>query len=290
MMKNVLVPMVALTFALLSHALGASVADTPWEKGNIDTLRALEEGAIAQFMTPILGNVSGHADCFCVKAKDIGEFTWADLQRDGKLELVASLDVNGRAFFDALVIFWRDASGKITYQEIGGRGMDDLDAVIKDLNGDGTKELVIPTELVSHSTADTTTWPAAYRLEKGKYVKASSEFASFYDGEVLPELKHKIEDTRREIDRIATSESHLDVQYRQSLQGKLADLITERDKIQRLVGRDPTAGLEDARTWIRSNNPDLLQDAAVTFTDIGGHEDEARAAGEAYRAHTWGGR
>src|SRR4029077_19756071 len=158
-----------------------------------------------------------------------------------------------------------------------GSGIHNLRTVIRDLNGDGQKELVIPTELVSHSSAAAAILPIVYRLEKGKYVEASGNFPGFYEDEVLPKLKSKIENTRRTMTRVGTSETVLDLEYRQSLQGKLADLITERNKILRLIERDPTAGLQDAREWMKSKDPDLLQDAAVTLKDISGHEVEARA-------------
>src|SRR6266481_5756990 len=231
MMKSVLLLLVAFTFAQAGHALGAAITDTPWDQGSIETLRTYDKASVAGFLTGVIGNFSGHGDCSCVKPKDIDEYTWADLQGDGKFELVASMDVNGRAFFDALLIFSRDASGRMTYQEVRGSGIHNLRTVIRDLNGDGKNELVIPTELVSHSSAEAAIWPAVYRLEKGKYMEASGDFPSFYKDEVLPKLKDKIEDTRWAIDSIATSENRLDVQYRQSLQAKLADLMMERDKI-----------------------------------------------------------
>jgi hypothetical protein len=54
-----------------------------------------------------------------------------------------------------------------------------------------------------------------------------------------------------------------------------------RDKIRRVLGRDPNAGLENAGQWATSDNPDLIDDAVDVFRDIGGHEDEARAAEQA---------
>ncbi len=62
-----------------------------------------------------------------------------------------------------------------------------------------------------------------------------------------------------------------------------AGLIMARDKILRVLGRDPTAGLAQAREWAKSDDPDAIQDAAVVFRDIGGHEGEARAADAAFR-------
>lgn len=260
-----------------------------WNESNIATLRSFDKAAIAEFATGPLGDFSGHGDSCGVEPKDIGDFNWVDLADDGQYQLVMTLDVNGRAFFNALLIFRREPSGKITYQEVRGWAIGDLKEVVKDLDGDGKKELVIPEVFVSHSTAETATWPEVYRLEKGMYKEASRDFPSFYNDEVLPQLGGRIDNVRQEINKIPNSKSHRYVEYRQSLQGKLADLITERDKILRLTGSDPTAGLEDARNWMNSDNPALLQDAAVTFKDLGGYENEARVAAKAYRAHTWHG-
>lgn len=52
----------------------------------------------------------------------------------------------------------------------------------------------------------------------------------------------------------------------------------ERDKILRVLGRDPTAGLNQAYQWLNSDDPYLLQDAEVTFKEVGGHEAEMRTA------------
>jgi hypothetical protein len=76
----------------------------------------------------------------------------------------------------------------------------------------------------------------------------------------------------------------------------VAALEMERDKILRILGRDPTAGLAQAREWAKSDNPELIEDAAVAFRDIGGNEEEARAADAALKhalaqqASTKGGR
>ncbi len=55
-----------------------------------------------------------------------------------------------------------------------------------------------------------------------------------------------------------------------------------RDKILRALGRNPTAGLQQAYEWMHSDDPDLLQDAAVTFKEIGGHDKELSAASASY--------
>jgi len=265
----------------------AAGTDLTWSESNLRTLASLDKSAIAQLIDDL--PPSGQS-VVRLDPTDIGEFIWVDLEHDGKYHLLLTQDVNGRAFYNALLIYTRDAAGRLASQEIRGSSIQDLPKIVRDINGDGKDELIIPTELVSHSTAATTTYPAVYRLENGKYVEASRDFPGFYEDKALPKVTREIEDTHRDIDKIGTSASPLELQAKQSLQGKLADLITERDKILRLTGREPTAGLEDARKWMSSDNPDLLQDAALTFEEIGGHQDEARAAGEAYLAHTYHGR
>lgn len=58
----------------------------------------------------------------------------------------------------------------------------------------------------------------------------------------------------------------------------LASLLMRRDKILRVLGRDPNAGLAGAREWVKSDDPELVQDAVDVFEDIGGHQQELGAA------------
>ena len=51
-----------------------------------------------------------------------------------------------------------------------------------------------------------------------------------------------------------------------------------RDKILRVLGRDPNAGLAQAREWMTSPDPVMVDNARVVFQDIGGHDEDARAA------------
>src|SRR5690242_10600867 len=98
-----------LILALLANTMIASVccavdlSQIPWNTQQTQNLKALDKSTVAAFLTNISGNFSGHGDCSCVKEKDIGQYEWFDLTNDGKLELVAILDVNGRSFFDALM-------------------------------------------------------------------------------------------------------------------------------------------------------------------------------------------
>jgi hypothetical protein len=240
---------------LTGAAVGSDIGDLPWNESNIQTLRSYDKSSIEAFVNDLRGGDLLHAL--------VGGFGWYDLAGDHRYELVATEDLSGRALFDYLAIYEQDNAGKpIVQQWIEGERIGtDMSRVVRDLNGDGKRELIIPKMLVSYSTAETFTWPTVYRLQHGKYVEASHDFAAFYDKEVLPRI-----DARIESQTTATGSQPPDV----------AVLTMERDKVLRVLGRDPTAGLQQAYQWMNSDDPRLLQDAAATFQDIGGHEREVR--------------
>jgi hypothetical protein len=267
-MKDAVLFASALTIACAGHALAAFLTSTPWEQADANALHAFKRTDVVQLLDNVTDFGNLHP-CACVKPADIGEFTWDDLAGDGSEELVLTRDVNGRQFFNALDIFQRDASGKVTYQELDGWAIRDLHKVIRDLNGDGQDELVIPTVLFQYNTAGTFTWPVVYRLKKGKYVVASRDFPRFYDNQVLPALEKQMRDYQSKPGR--------------GNQDTAAVLILEKDKILRMLGRNPTAGLQQAYQWMNTDDPFLLLAAAATFKDIGGHEAEAHTAAASYR-------
>jgi hypothetical protein len=136
------------------------------------------------------------------------------------------------------------------------------------VNGDGVPE-VISLASLSHDPPPQRTrfipggvWPQVYRLRDGKYVEASRDFPGLYDKTVFPLINKAIAKAPEE----------------QSPARYLAALTMCRDKILRVLGRDPNAGLAKAREWMSSPDPVLVDDARVVFIDIGGHDDEANAA------------
>jgi hypothetical protein len=179
------------------------------------------------------------------------------LAGDGTYQLLLTEDVNGRHFYNALIVYNRDAAGKLSAQEIRGWEIGKLSGVIRDLNGDGRDELVIPSQqpcATYRGAGAVPTWPAVYRLENGHYVEASRDFSNFYDSEILPKLAKEISDARTE--------------------QALVWLTMERNQILRVLGRNPTAGLQEAYQWMKSADPELRQDSAVVFCEIGGHQKE----------------
>jgi hypothetical protein len=242
-----------------SIAHGGPIASLAWNKSNIDTLRSFDKAAVVRFINEWTGK---EGTFMALKPRELWDFGWFDLAGDGKYELATVVssgpDVVG------LSLLWQDAPGKIRVQDYDGAG--ELSDTIRDLNGDGKKELILGENVVENAASLKFFWPAVYRLENGKYVEASRDFPNFYDTEELPQLNKQISEYQR-------PDTHDP--------DRLAGLMMERNKILRVLGRDPTAGLKQAYQWMKSDDPYLLQDAAVTFDEVGGHEGESRAADEA---------
>ena len=264
-MKKILIAGVAiiLVFASIASSAelsGAEITNLRWNAANIEALRALDKAAVVRLVNHIAeSDYSGPGlPGSPLTEDDIRKFTWVDLAGDGRYELVTTYDTKCCAF---LYIYWQDGPGKVSAQQYADAG--DLDKTIRDLNGDGKRELILYDYLKSDERraplGPTAMWPQVYRLQNRSYVEASRDFPSFYDTEVLPQLEHDIGKAR---------ESPRDQ----------AVLVMERDKILRVLGRDPSAGLAQAREWVRSQDPQLVEDARVVFDDIGGHEPEESAA------------
>jgi hypothetical protein len=199
------------------------------------------------------------------------ESGWASVG-GGKRDFLVLLDISGRGYSNTLMIYSRDSAGNVNSQEIHGWKMGNFKEMVKDLNGNGQDELIVPIELdwppgSWTPTTETPAWPAVYRLENGRYVEDSSDFSNYYDTEVLPQLDQSI----------TTAEGR-------GFSDALAMSILEKNKILRLLGRNPVAGLNQAYQWMNSDNPTLMQCAIATFGDIGSHEKEVRTLQQALPA------
>ncbi len=105
-------------------------------------------------------------------------------------------------------------------------------------------------------------WPQIYRLQGEKYVPASKDFPEYYQTKVLPQLDKRLAGMPPSA-------------YEETL-------VMQRDKILRVLGIDPTAGLAEARQWAQSDDPNKIYNAWCVFHDIPGHQAEANAAWKAW--------
>jgi hypothetical protein len=244
-------------FALAGAAFCSGISDIPWTQSNFQRLKELTKTDVLNFLNQS-GGTEGSA--VAITDSEIEQFRWVDLAGDGKLEL--ALIARSGPCCSALGLYWQDAPGKIRWETFVNAG--DLKEAIRDLNGDGKDELIIWKEIAEPGSwapsITTPRWPSVYRLENGKYVEDSRNFADFYDVEILPQLAQveKAFEARRGRQDVGT--------------------LLETDKILRVLGRDPAAGLQQAYQWMNSGDPQRIQGAIAIFRDIGGHEGELRSA------------
>ncbi len=250
--KHVLSPVLILFCTCLT--CGAQIDKIPWNASNCAKLNSSDKTAVAAFVNGLGDSDPGTR----LDPSRIGQFRWVDLAGDGRCELVMTVSTGPN--YAALWVYWQDH-----FQAIAGGA--DLKEGIKDLNGDGKKEIVVYSYLDPAggraALGSTPVWPEVYRLQGERYVPASKDFPQLYDLEILPKLDKQIAKT-------------LALQT-----GVAAALEMQRDKILRVLGRDPNAGLEKARYWATTDDPELIWDAVDVFRDIGGHEEELRAAEQA---------
>lgn len=107
-MKKVLFGTVAIRLVATSDVVAAQSADLPWTRPNLKELRASSKGEVAAFINRM---ETGWMD---ISARNIGQLDWADLAGDGRYELLITLDVNGRHFYNALEVYTPDSSGRVS--------------------------------------------------------------------------------------------------------------------------------------------------------------------------------
>jgi hypothetical protein len=290
-----LVVIVAVRYGATAHA--ADIADIRWDESNTKVLQSAD---VSSFLESVL--CGGGAPCRI----DISQFAWADLEGNGKYALVSAWDYGGKV--QTVSIFQQKAPGKIKKQSIDLDGYgheEDLTNAIRDLNGDGKKELTIDCGFGQGrdmSETPLTQWPMVYRLQDGKYVEASREFPEFYDKEVLPPLDEKITALQKKVDSESEGvesgeavmkeyhwiqpeiDEHTSPEQARAVEDseRLALLQSLHNHILRMLGRDPTVEeAKEADLWMKSLNQILVGYAKDAFEEMGGHEAGRREAEQA---------
>ncbi len=305
-MKGAIAGATILSLAVIVLVSGAAiasavkVADMAWDESNVAVLRSASIFDIEDFVNRDPCDDDGIG---CPKIV-VHQFVWADLQGKGRYALVDLRDYGDQSKSLGIDIYQRNSLGEISDQSIAGVVDEDLTHAIRDLNGDGKKELIVYSVLEGRTRMDPLgELPSVYRLQGGHYVEASRDFPNFFDQEVLPPMERDIaalqKRTDSEVEARSSGEALLkqsnlidagEVDNRWSPEqaaalhdvARLARLKLLRYKILRGIGRDPSVDEEaQAQEWIKSPDIEVVYDAQVAIKDIGGHEAELREAREA---------
>lgn len=175
---------------LASSACQATdIASEKWHANQQQALNAASDlPAQAQ---RLLAKVLPNAD---VVAPTVGEARFVDLDRDGNLELVATVDYSGRGFFNNIVVV-RQQQGDFTWTGItnNGRSIEDLPAHLVDANGDGVPELVLEKFMDRYEGAlRVPVETVIYRWGSAGFRDESDAFPEYYRARVIPDLEQQL--------------------------------------------------------------------------------------------------
>lgn len=197
----------------------------------------------------------------------------------------------------------QNSDGKVSAWKIGTAGINfegtqespALPKAVQDLNGDGRTELLTVTYWGSTSEGDLAVWYEIYQLKDGKYMDVTREFGNYYDKEIFPPIVRKIATLQKTVDsevEAVTSAQAAILQYGHDYRPhlseeeatavedsrKLARLEAYRDKLLRVLGRDPKAGETQAREWMKSGDPWLRDYGFDVVYDLEGCPGPVSAA------------
>jgi hypothetical protein len=184
----------------------------------------------------------------------LGDYRILDLGGDGKADLIATLDYSGRRFFNHLIVL-HDDGHKIAVQEIDVWQMEALDGVVQDLDADGRSELLLRQGLTPYLGArPMASWTAVFRFSGHQLVDQSAMFPHYYETRIS-RLDHEL---------AALGPSVSADPYHRGV------LTIERDKLLRLLGLSPNAGLDSALRWARSEDPVYRVFAVAILSELDG--------------------
>ncbi|MGB6603627.1 MAG: VCBS repeat-containing protein [Steroidobacteraceae bacterium] len=162
----------------------------------------------------------------------VGEYRIIDLNNDGHLQLVCTVDVTGRAFYTGLVVFSQQ-NGRIVRSDTStgnGANLNDLGSSIVDINHDGRKEILVPRLLGPYSGSRPVGRVVdVFKVRNGQMVKANQEFSGYYRDTLLPQLKSKLDSLIQHPERSSNAET--------ARQEKMSVVQKEIDAVEKLAAR-----------------------------------------------------
>jgi len=194
-------------------------------------------------------------------------FRFADLRHATNLSLLVTRWDGPRGGCGGLSIVDRTLAG---FEEVSGEGsdyygIDDVNRVIRDINGDGQLELVFYNQFTDYEgAACAAAWPVIYGWDGRRYANLSAQprFRPFYEQEIKT-LQQEVANTRR------TESMDKDRSRRRLSSDSARCAEASIAKIQRFLGAPPNTGLADAIRWAKNRDRLEREFAAGVLSDIG---------------------
>lgn len=186
-MKRTILTSILLCLSFASHA--ADIAAENWSAGR---QKALDSRSDLQSQAQnLLAKLMPNAD---LVPPIVGEARFVDLDGDGGLELVATVDYSGRGFFSNVVVVQR-RQGVFSWIELrsNGRSIEDLKSHLIDVDGDGKPELVIDRFMDRYEGSEQVPIETVvYRWQKHGFKDDSEAVPEFYRTKVVPGLEKRL--------------------------------------------------------------------------------------------------
>jgi hypothetical protein len=189
----------------------------------------------------------------------VGEYEFRDLNRDGKYELLVTLDSTGRGFYNGFIVV-SVAGAEFKTQNFDAFNVRMPD-VAQDLDGDGITELIVPRLWSAYEgSKGGALWTTVYAWNGQNFGEASHLFPELYE--------RRIEILENRIDEVRNSE-YASEDLRDE---DLSNYYVELHKAYRFLKRDPRAGVDLAVRWAQSGNASLSRKAIRVLEDVGDSE------------------
>jgi hypothetical protein len=219
------------------------------------------EAAVRQFMEQRHDNGESNVET------RICSFRFVNLRKAENLTLLVTRWDGPRGGCGGLSIVDRTPAG---FQEVSGEGsdyygIDDVNRVVRDINGDGKIELVFYNQFTDYEGAEcAATWPVIYGWDGSRYANLSAQrrFRRFYEQEIK-RLQQEVANTRR------TESMYKDPIGRGPPSDGARCAEASIAKIQRFLGAAADTGLADAIRWAKSRDRLEREFAAGVLSDIG---------------------
>jgi hypothetical protein len=161
-----------------------------------------DKASVKRFLNEIANGGDTSAPEFIAELYD---HRFVDLNGDGWFELVAL--VGGQRLSTALEVVFQTPGGAppadrlatthdgFVMRELPGFDVGDLNAVLRDLDHDGTYKIVMPQLLGGFEGAarPQATIPEVFSWNGGDYAKVSARYPEFYRDEVLPRIERQLQ-------------------------------------------------------------------------------------------------
>lgn len=172
-----------------ADCLATDIRSITWNANQQTTLNAVADlpAQVRRLLVTLLPNAD-------VVRPAIGETCFVDLDRDGTLELVATVDDSGRGFFDNVVVVRQQQDG-FTWTSVrnDGPSIEHLAAHLVDADGDGVPELVLGSFMDRYEGAlRVPVETVIYRWGPSGFHDESNAFPQYYRTYVIPMLERQL--------------------------------------------------------------------------------------------------